>query len=165
MAESNVQLNLGFDRICETFRITSLHPEQKSCLQVLLEGKDIYASLPTGYGKSMIFFGAPILADYKLSRPRGTSKVLVISPLKSLMENQVALLNSLGLSAIALHEDTTKAVLREEEKGKFTCLFASPEKMLSVSRWRKLLLTEHYRKFLVAIGELRSRLSVLAARF
>ena len=79
MAESNVQLDLGFDRIYETFHIPSLHPEQKSCLQVLLEGKDIYASLPTGYGKSMIFFGAPILANYKLSLPRGTSKVLVLA--------------------------------------------------------------------------------------
>ena len=79
------------------------------------------------------------------------------------MENQVALLNSLGLSAIALHEDTTETVLREVEKGKFTYLFASPEKMLSVSRWRKLLLTEHYHKFLVAIGELRSWLSVLGS--
>ena len=36
------------------------------------------------------------------------------------MENQVALSNSLGLSVIALHEDTTETVLREVEKGKFT---------------------------------------------
>lgn len=67
------------------------------------------------------------------------------------MEDQVAYLRSLGLSAIALHDEQSEEPLKEVEKGAFTYLFASPEKMLSVERWRKLLLTEHYRKFLVAI--------------
>ena len=67
------------------------------------------------------------------------------------MEDQVAYLRSLGLSAIALHDEQSEERLKEVGKGAFTYLFASPEKMLSVERWRKLLLTEHYRKFLVAI--------------
>ena len=67
------------------------------------------------------------------------------------MEDQVAYLRSFGLSAIALHDEQSEERLKEVEKGAFTYLFASPEKMLSVERWRKLLLTEHYRKFLVAI--------------
>ena len=68
-----------------------------------------------------------------------------------LMEDQVAYLLSLGLSAIALHDEQSEERLKEVEKWAFAFLFASPEKMLSVERWRKLLLTEHYRKFLVAI--------------
>ena len=72
-------------------------------------------------------------------------------PLRTLMEDQVAYLRSLGLSAIALHDEQSEERLKEVEKGAFTYLFASPEKMLSVERWRKLLLSEHYRKFLVAI--------------
>ena len=67
------------------------------------------------------------------------------------MEDQVAYLRSLGLSAIALHDEQSEERLKEVEKGAFTYLFASPEKMLSVERWRKLLLTEHYLKFVVAI--------------
>lgn len=99
----------------------------------------------------MIFYAAPIVADELFSRPRGSSKIIVISPLRTLMEDQVAYLRSLGLSAIALHDEQSEERLKEVEKGAFTYLFASPEKMLSVERWRKLLLTEHYRKFLVAI--------------
>ena len=68
-----------------------------------------------------------------------------------LMEDQVAYLQSLGLLAIALHDEQSEERLKEVEKGAFTYLFASPEKMLSVERWRTLLLTEYYRKFLVAI--------------
>ena len=48
------------------------------------------------------------------------------------MEDQVAYLRSLGLSAIALHDEQSEEPLKEFEKGAFTYLFASPEKMLSV---------------------------------
>ena len=67
------------------------------------------------------------------------------------MENQVAFLRSLGLSAIALHNEHSEEQLKEVEKGTFPYLFASPEKMLSVERWRRLLASDHYRKFLVVV--------------
>lgn len=67
------------------------------------------------------------------------------------MEDQVAFLKSLGLSAVALHEEQSEEVLKEVEKGNFTYLFASPEKMLSVNRWRKLLSSDEYRRSLVSI--------------
>ena len=66
------------------------------------------------------------------------------------MEDQVAYLKSLGLSAIAFHDEQSEERLKQVEKGAFTYLFASPEKMLSVERWRKLLFSKHYREFLVA---------------
>lgn len=141
----------AIERVCETFKISSLYPEQETSLKALLEGKNVYASLSTGYGKSLIFFAAPVLFDEILERPCGSSKILVISPLKTLMEDQVAYLKSLGLSAIALHDEQSEERLKEVEKGAFTYLFASPEKMLSVERWRKLLFSKHYREFLVAI--------------
>ena len=107
----------------------------------------MYASLPTGYGKSLIFYAVPIVSD----RPSGSSKIIIISPLKTLMEDQVAYLKSLGLSAIALHDEQSEDILKDVEKGRFTYVFASPEKMLSVNRWRKLLSSDEYRRFLVAI--------------
>ena len=67
------------------------------------------------------------------------------------MEDQVVYLRSVGLSAIALHDEQSEERLKEAENGAYSNLFASPEKMLSVERWHKLLLIEHYRKFLVAI--------------
>ena len=45
----------AIERVCETFKISSLYPEQETSLKALLEGKKVYASLPTGYGKSLIF--------------------------------------------------------------------------------------------------------------
>ena len=114
-------------------------------------GKRCYASLLTGYGKSLIFYAAPLVADEVFERPRGSSKIIIISPLQTLMEDQVSYLKSLGLSAIALHDEQSESVLKDVEKGCFTYVFASPEKMLNANRWRKLLSGEEYRKFLVAI--------------
>ena len=149
MAVNASALHRAFERVYDIFKIPSLYSEQEKCLEALFSGKDVYASLPTGYGKSLVFYAAPIVADELFCR-RG-SKIIVISPLKTLMEDQVAFLRSLGLSAIALHDEQSEERLKEVEKGEFTYLFASPEKMLSVERWRKLLSSDHYRKFLVAI--------------
>ena len=113
-------------------------------MKELLGGKNVYASLPKGYGKSVIFYAAPIVADQVFERTRGSSKIVIISPLKTLMEDQVSYLKSLGLSAIALHDEQSEEILKKVEKGTFTYLFASPEKKLSVNRWRKLMSSNEY---------------------
>ena len=141
----------AIEQVCESFKISSLYPEQETSPKALLEGENVYASLPTGYGEWLIFFAAPVLFDEILEHPRGSSKILVISLLKTLMEDQVAYLRSLGLSAIVLHDEQSEEQLKQVEKGAFMYLFASPEKMLSVERWQKLLFSKHYCEFLVAI--------------
>ena len=130
MAADSRKFPCAIERVCETFKISSLYPEQETSLKALVEGKNVYASLPTGYGKLLIFFAATVLFHVILKRPCGSSKILVISPLKTLMEDQVAYLRSLGLSAIALHDEQLEECLKQVEKGAFTYLFASPEKML-----------------------------------
>ena len=136
-------------RICETYPV---YPEQEECLKELLGGKEVYASLHTRYGKSVFLYAAPIVADQVFERTRGSSNIVIISPLKTLMEDQVAYLKSLGLSATALHDEQSEEILKKVEKGNFTYLFASPEKMLSVNRWRKLMSSNEYRRSLVAIA-------------
>ena len=76
---------------------------------------------------------------------------MVISPLKTLMEDQVAFLSSYGLSAIAIHNEQSEERLQQVEKRQFTYIFASPEKMPNMERCRLLLSSEHYHKFLVAV--------------
>ena len=61
MAVDASNLQRAFERVCDTFKIPSLYDEQKECLEALFNGKDVYASLPTGYGKSLIFYAAPIV--------------------------------------------------------------------------------------------------------
>ena len=79
------KLPRAIERVCETFKTSSLYPQQEPSLKALLEGKSVYSNLPTGYGKSLIFFAAPVLFYEILERPSGSSKILVISPLKTLM--------------------------------------------------------------------------------
>ena len=81
----------------------------------------------------MIFFAVPIMAHALFNRPRGSSKVIVISPLRSLMDEQVSYLKSLGLSAVALHDDLTEESFKSVENGEFSYVFASPEKMLNTN--------------------------------
>ena len=122
MAVDAGEFRCALESVCDIFKIPSLYSEQEKCLEALFKGKGVYASLPTGYGKSLIFYAAPIVADELFSRPHGSSKIIVISPLRTLMEDQVAYLRSLGLSAIALHDEQSKERLKEVEKGAFTCL-------------------------------------------
>ena len=61
-------------------------------------------------------------------RPRGSSKVIIISPLKTLMEDQVQFLKALGLSAVALHDEQSEEILKDVKRGSFTYLFTSPER-------------------------------------
>ncbi|XP_020912974.1 uncharacterized protein LOC110250699 [Exaiptasia diaphana] len=145
------EFNAAVSRVCSIFNISSLFDEQKEALKVALGGKSVYASLPTGYGKSMIFYALPIAFDLVNKRQEGSSTVLVISPLQSLMEDQVSYLKSLGLSAVALHEEQSDNILEKVESGKFMYVFASPEKMLSTTKWRRLFDNSSFKKSLIAV--------------
>lgn len=105
MAVKARDFHRALEKVCDIFKIPSLYSEREKCLEALFKGKDVYERLPTGYAKTLIFYAAPIVADELFSRPRGISKIIVIPPLKILIEEQVVLLRSLGLSAIALHDE------------------------------------------------------------
>lgn len=92
----------------------------------------------------------PIVYDH-VNVAKTASKVVIISPLQSLMEDQVRYLKSVGLTAIALHDKHSEDELKKVEEGKYTYLFASPEKMLNSDRWRKLLSCDVYRKSLISV--------------
>ena len=93
--------------------------EQQVCaLKLLSEGRDVFVWFPTGYGKSLCYQLLPFLMDYKLGRTKGPlvarSVVLVISPLVSLMIDQVRSLNTRGVSAAILSsnkENSTEVLL------------------------------------------------------
>ena len=77
-----------------------LKPEQEQAVQGLLNGKDILAILPTGFGKSVIY---QTFANLKKVERNGCVVVLVISPLASIIQDQrLSKLNSLGLTAADL---------------------------------------------------------------
>ena len=61
------------------------------CIQVIQPGTEI--------GDSLIFYTALIVANELLSRPHGSSNIIVISPLKTLMEDQGGIFAVSGLNS------------------------------------------------------------------
>ena len=67
--------------ICERFGYGAIMPWQASAMQAVVQGKDVVVSSGTGSGKSLVFQGLTLLKENAI--------VLVISPLISIMEDQV----------------------------------------------------------------------------
>ena len=65
----------------EQFEIDNLLPEQENALREFLGRRNIFVNLPTGYGKSLIFQCLPIAAEALFEKPRGSSVLVLISPL------------------------------------------------------------------------------------
>ncbi|MDM8213729.1 ATP-dependent DNA helicase RecQ [Enterococcus hirae] len=108
----------------QKFGITDLRPAQKKVLKEILAGRDCLAILPTGSGKSLC---------YQLPAYLRSGSVIVISPLLSLMEDQVDQLEKIGeRRAVALNSllsfSEQKAVLQRLPSFRF--LFMSPEMLL-----------------------------------
>ena len=81
-----------------------LKPEQLSAIDAILRGRDTFVSVPTGFGKSLVYQVLPFCADWLTGRVTGISTsskpvVMVVSPLLSLMHDQVAKLASKNIRA------------------------------------------------------------------
>ena len=83
-----------------------LKERQAEAVKYIYEGQDVFLWLRTGYGKSICYQLLPFLFDYKLARietiATERSVVLVISPLVSLMVDQVSNLQAHGIGAAIL---------------------------------------------------------------
>ncbi len=106
----------------------SLRPLQREAIQSDLDGRDSLVVMATGGGKSLCYQAPAIL-----NAERGDDRLtLVVSPLVSLMDDQVASLRAMGVPAAALHSgspdserDETEALLAE---GGTALVFAAPER-------------------------------------
>ena len=78
-------------------RSFNLKPEQEIALRDLLAGKDVLAVLPTGFGKSLIYQTFLRARDYQLSE---RAAILVISPMKSIIKDQLDDMERLGYPAV-----------------------------------------------------------------
>lgn len=110
--------------LAKQFGYTAFRPGQKEVIEAILEGKDVIALLPTGMGKSLCYQ----LPGYILHKP-----VLIVSPLLSLMQDQVEELKRFGEKrVVALNSFLTvsekRYVLHFLEQFRF--IFTSPEMLL-----------------------------------
>ena len=143
--------------VCETFSIEGLHAPQVFSIKELLQGKDVFVNLPTGFGKSLIFQSFPLVVDcLRLERGRCIvehSIVVVVSPLVSLMKDQVNYLRDKGIKATFLSEEQLDEFVKDSvEKGEYQIIYGSPETFLALTRWRKMLSNPIYRRNLCLLA-------------
>ena len=68
------------------------------------------------------------------------------------MNDQVASLQKCNIAAASVFSEQDAEVLNDVENRKFSIIYASLESMLSVSRWRRMLSTETYKKRLAGFA-------------
>ena len=69
MAQSTtMDLSSALDQASRRMGIQGLRPKQLEAIEAFVSGKDTFISLPTGYGKSIIFAILPLLFDYLLGK-------------------------------------------------------------------------------------------------
>ncbi len=112
----------------------SLKEEQRAAIKAVYEGKDVFVSLPTGYGKSLCYQTLPFVLSYKQART--SSAVIVMSPLIALMEDQVSGLKRRGVKASITSSDsvTKEHICTEEGLATDNLFFCSPEVLATSKR-------------------------------
>jgi ATP-dependent DNA helicase RecQ len=123
------------------FGFSSFRPLQEEIIRDALAGKDVFALLPTGGGKSLCF-QLPAMAQQGLT--------VVVSPLIALMKDQVDALQAGGVPATFLNSSLgaaeARARLRGLHTGQFRLLYLAPERLMlsgmlsDLERWEVKLL-------------------------
>jgi len=123
------------------FGFSSFRPLQQEIIRDALAGKDVFALLPTGGGKSLCF-QLPAMARHGLT--------VVVSPLIALMKDQVDGLQASGVPATflnsSLESGESRARLRALHQGEYRLLYVAPERLMlsgflsSLKQWNVALL-------------------------
>ena len=102
----------------------AFRPLQEEIISESLEGRDVFALLPTGGGKSLCYQLPAILEE---------GLTVVISPLIALMKDQVDGLNANGIPATFLNSSLNKTEARKRYAklfaGEYTILYVAPERL------------------------------------
>ncbi|XP_057297640.1 ATP-dependent DNA helicase RecQ-like [Hydractinia symbiolongicarpus] len=159
------RLNNVFEKY-ETLPSFILKPKQVQCFEYLGEGHHVIAVLPTGFGKSLIY---QLLPNFVPERKAGNI-VLVVSPLTSIIQDQLVNLSKVGIECGFLQledqansqryeplleedlNDASNSVFKISKSivaGKCKILFAHLESLLS-DQGRKILRSKIYEENVVA---------------
>ncbi len=112
----------------EYFGFSAFRPGQEALIDAILSGRDAFGVMPTGGGKSVCYQLPAMLLE---------GLTLVVSPLISLMKDQVAALQDAGIPAAFLNSSLTAAqqreVLRRAGEGAYRLMYVTPERLLTES--------------------------------
>ena len=115
------------------FGYDSFRPNQEQIVDALLDGRDVLAVMPTGAGKS-VCYQVPALCLAERAKAQGqVGFTLVVSPLISLMADQVRSLNAAGISAAFVNSSLSSAeqnaALQGVAQGAYVLLYVAPERL------------------------------------
>lgn len=120
----------ALEALTRYFGYDSFRPGQQGIVEALLAGHDVLGVMPTGAGKSVC---------YQIPAALSPGMTLVISPLISLMRDQVDALNDLGLPAAFINTtqtpDEQAMVFAQAAAGQIKLLYVAPER-LETGRFR-----------------------------
>ena len=127
------------------FGYTSFRDGQEELIDAILGGRDVLGVMPTGGGKSICYQIPAIVSD---------GVALVVSPLISLMKDQVAALRGIGVRAAYINSSLTPAQIRTASaymtEGRYKIVYVAPERLATDSFMAML---SRLRVSLVAVDE------------
>ena len=122
-------------RLQNLFGLDDFRPAQRGVIEDVLRGRDVLCVMPTGAGKSLC---------YQLPAAVSGGLTIVVSPLISLMQDQVQQLRDEGISAAMLNSSMNASIQREVmselENGFTGLLYVAPERFFA-SNFQPLLRT------------------------
>jgi len=133
------------DKLQEVFGYSEFRHGQQPVMLSALSGRDTLVLMPTGGGKSLCY-QLPALCSEGLT--------VVVSPLLSLMQDQVEALQAMGIAAATLHSGLTSqqslTTLQQLQQQQIKVLYVSPERALQPNFIERL---QEYQLSLIAIDE------------
>jgi ATP-dependent DNA helicase RecQ len=133
------------DILSDVFGYSSFRSHQREIIESVMSGRDTFAVLPTGGGKSLC---------YQIPALMKPGLTLVVSPLIALMKDQVDALEAQGVAATYLNSTLSEAQIRERMRAlhnrEMRLLYAAPERLL-MDHWEEKL--RDWNVELIAIDE------------
>lgn len=134
---SRKRVGMEMDRIAKKYYGFELRPHQFAAIRSLIKGRDVVCIMATGAGKSIIYQLSSLMHNYGFT--------LVISPLISLMHDQVSSLKQKNIPAYLFSAGTKTTEFREiaqrmkDPNASSWLLYVTPEKIIKSGKFKSML--------------------------